>query len=105
MTTADANHEDLTAHWDSGEREPGRIDFAVATDNLEPGASTGRRERGNEQVVMVVDGHARARVDGEEARLSRGSSVLIPALVQHEIENVGDSTLRIVSAVNAERAA
>jgi quercetin dioxygenase-like cupin family protein len=105
MTTAHADQADLTKHWDTGAREPGRIDFAVATRNLEPGASTGERESGTEQVVMVVDGEARARVNGEETTLSRGTSVLIPALVPHEIENVGESTLRIISAVNDELAA
>ena len=105
MTKAHADDRDLTEHWDSGDREPGRLDFAVATRNLEPGASTGERESGTEQVVMVVDGEARARVAGEETTLSLGSSVLIPALARHEIENVGDGPLRIVSAVNDALAA
>jgi quercetin dioxygenase-like cupin family protein len=104
MTTAHADEEDLTRDWRDGESN-GRIDFAVATDKLEPGATTGRRESGSEQVLMVVDGDAVAYVDGEETELSRGSSVLIPAAVPHEIENVGDSTLRLITAVSDERAA
>jgi quercetin dioxygenase-like cupin family protein len=105
MTTADAREEDLTAGWKLDDREPGRIDFAVATDRLEPGASTGRRKHGAEQVLMVVDGQACACVDGERKRLKRGASVLIPAAAPHEIHNVGDSTLRLVTAVSDERAA
>jgi quercetin dioxygenase-like cupin family protein len=105
MTKAHVNEEDLTAGWRRHDSEPGKIDFAVATDTLEPGASTGRRESGSEQVLMVVDGEARAYVDGQATRLSSGSSVLIPAAVPHEIENVGDSTLRLISAVSDERAA
>ena len=104
MTKAHADDEDLTRDWRDGESN-GRIDFAVATDKLEPGATTGRRESGSEQVLMVVDGAARAYVDGQETELSRGSSVLIPALVPHEIENVGDSTLRLITAFSDERAA
>jgi quercetin dioxygenase-like cupin family protein len=104
MTTAHADDEDLTRDWRDGD-STGRIDFAVATDKLEPGATTGRRERGSEQVLMVVDGDARAYLDGKETELSQGSSVLIPALVPHEIENVGDSTLRLITAISDERAA
>ena len=99
MTTAHAHEEDLTRDWRDGESH-GRIDFAVATDKLEPGASTGRRESGSEQVLMIVDGSARAYVDGEATELSRGSSVLIPAAVPHEIENVGDDMLRLILAVS-----
>jgi quercetin dioxygenase-like cupin family protein len=104
MTTAHAYDEDLTRDWRDGDGT-GRIDFAVATDKLEPGATTGRRESGSEQVLMVVDGDARAYVDGQQTELSCGSSVLIPALVPHEIENVGKSTLRLITAVSDERAA
>jgi quercetin dioxygenase-like cupin family protein len=104
MTTAHADDEDLTQDWRDGESH-GRIDFAVATDRLEPGATTGRRRKGSEQVLMVVDGAAVAYVDGEETELASGSSVLIPALVPHEIENVGDSMLRLITAVSDERAA
>jgi quercetin dioxygenase-like cupin family protein len=104
MTEAHADEEDLTRDWRDGESD-GRIDFAVATDRLEPGATTGRRESGSERVLMVVDGAARAYVNGEQTELSSGSSVLIPALVPHEIENVGESTLRLITAVSDERAA
>jgi len=104
MTKAHAHDEDLTRDWRDGESD-GRIDFAVATDRLEPGTTTGRRESGSEQVMMVVDGSAVAYVDGEQTSLSCGSSVLIPALAPHEIENVGDSTLRLITAVSYERAA
>jgi quercetin dioxygenase-like cupin family protein len=105
MTKAHVNEEDLTQGWHEGGRESGRIDFAVATDKLEPGATTGRRESGAEKVLMVVDGTARAYVDGEATCLTRGSSVLIPAAVPHEIENVGESTLRLISAFSDELAA
>ena len=104
MTKAHAEEADLTSGWRETE-STGRIDFAVATDKLEPGATTGPRESGSEQVLMVVDGAARAIVDGEPTELSRGSSVLIPAQVPHEIENVGDSTLRLITAYCDERAA
>lgn len=83
----------------------GRLDFAVVTDKLAPGASTGRRRSGDEKVLMVVDGAARAHLDGEATELTAGSSLLIPACVPHEVENVGDETLRLITAVNDERAA
>jgi mannose-6-phosphate isomerase-like protein (cupin superfamily) len=104
MTRGHAEHEDLTAGWRAS-NSLGRLDFAVVTDKLDPGASTGRRESGNEKVLMVVDGAARAHVDGEPTELSPGSSLLIPACVPHEIENVGDQPLRLITAINDERAA
>ncbi len=105
MTKADVAERDLTDGWHTGDRDPGRIDFAVATDKIAPGMTTGRRKNAAEQVLMVVDGDARARVAGEETVLKRGSSVLIPATVPHEIENVGAGTLRLISAFSDEVAA
>jgi mannose-6-phosphate isomerase-like protein (cupin superfamily) len=104
MTKANVIERDLTEGWSTGAREPGRIDFAIATAKIAPGATTGRRENGSEQVLMIVDGHARARVAGEETCLTRGASVLIPADCPHEIENVGAGTLRILSAYSDELA-
>ena len=104
MTTAHAGESDLTSGWRDGE-STGKIDFAVATDKIAPGASTGCRESDAEQVLMVVEGSARAYVDGEQTELSRGSSLLIPPLVRHEVENVGESTLRLITAVGDEQAA
>jgi mannose-6-phosphate isomerase-like protein (cupin superfamily) len=104
MTEAHANDEDLTAGWRVTE-SLGRLDFAVVTDKLDPGASTGRRRSGSEKVLMVVDGDARAHIGGESTELTAGSSLLIPACVPHEVENVGGATLRLITAVNDERAA
>ena len=104
MTRGHAEHEDLTAGWRESE-SLGRLDFAVITDKLDPGASTGSRSSGAEKVLMVVDGEARAHVGGEATELTAGTSLLIPARVPHEIENVGDATLRLITAVNDERAA
>ncbi len=104
MTRGHAEHEDLTAGW--RERDSiGRLDFAVITDKLDPGASTGTQESHSEKVLMVVDGDARAHVDGEATELSVGSSLLIPACVPHEVENVGPAILRLITAVNDEHAA
>jgi mannose-6-phosphate isomerase-like protein (cupin superfamily) len=104
MTRGHADHEDLTAGWRDSE-SLGRLDFAVITDKLEPGSSTGCRASGTERVLMVVDGAARATVDGEATDLRSGSSLLIPARVSHRIENVGAGTLRLITAVSDEQAA
>jgi mannose-6-phosphate isomerase-like protein (cupin superfamily) len=104
MTKAHAGKLDLTSGWRDGESN-GRIDFAVATDKIAPGSTTGRRANGAEQVVMVVEGSGRAYIGGEETDLSHGTSLLIPARVPHEVENVGASILRLVTAVGDQQAA
>ena len=86
----------MTERWGGG--TPGRIDFKVATTRLDSGATTGRRVNHEEQVLMVVEGTAEAFVGDVQARLARGSSVVIPASVIHEIHNVGEEPLALVSA-------
>jgi mannose-6-phosphate isomerase-like protein (cupin superfamily) len=96
MTTADIRERDLTERWGSG--SPGRIDFRVATTRLDRGATTGPQVNPEEQVLMVVEGTAEAFVGNVQARLARGSSLVIPPAVSHEIHNIGDEPLALVSA-------
>jgi mannose-6-phosphate isomerase-like protein (cupin superfamily) len=96
MTTSDIRERDLTERWGRG--IPGRIDFRVATTRLGRGATTGCRSNSEEQVLMVVEGRAEAFVGDVQARLEQGSSVVIPATVCHEIHNIGDEPLALVSA-------
>ena len=97
MENAHVRDEDLTRRW--GDRgEPGRIDFPVETTRVETGSSTGWRHSRVEQVLLVVSGTARALVDGEEKRLTAGSTVLIPPKVPHKIHNVGEGALNLLRA-------
>jgi quercetin dioxygenase-like cupin family protein len=96
MEDAHVTDRDLTEDW--GRSTAGRIDFPVETTRVERGLSTGCRASLGEQVLLVVAGTARARVGGEEKRLTAGSTVRIPSKVPHEIHNIGDGALRLLRA-------
>lgn len=63
---------------------------------VEPGGRLGRHTDSTEEVILVLAGEAEAEVDGERDRLGPGGLALVPAMVPHDIRNVGDDTLRVV---------
>jgi quercetin dioxygenase-like cupin family protein len=63
---------------------------------LEPGAHCGVHTDSAEEIVLILDGTAEATLDGERGELSRGGIALIPALVPHDVRNIGEDTLRVV---------
>lgn len=49
-----------------------------------------------EEIVLILSGRAEAIVGDERGELSAGGLGLVPALVPHDIRNVGDETVRVV---------
>jgi quercetin dioxygenase-like cupin family protein len=99
---------ELTEYW--CEADPtlrGRLSVPLATGNgaassaliyfeHEPGEHHGRHTDSAEEIVVVLEGEAEVSVGDERARVSAGTVALIPALVPHDIRNVGEGTLRVV---------
>ena len=74
----------------------GAASTAVVYFELEPGEHTGMHTDSAEEIVLVLSGTAEAIVGDERGELTAGGLGLVPALVPHDVRNVGDETVRVV---------
>jgi quercetin dioxygenase-like cupin family protein len=74
----------------------GAASTAVVYFELEPGEHTGMHTDSAEEIVLVLSGRAEAIVGDERGELSAGGLGLVPALVPHDVRNVGEETVRVV---------
>lgn len=74
----------------------GSASTAVVYFELEPGAHTGMHTDSAEEVVYIVSGTVEAIVGDERGELSAGGLGLVPALVPHDVRNIGEDTVRVV---------
>jgi quercetin dioxygenase-like cupin family protein len=74
----------------------GAASTAVVYFELEPGEHTGMHTDSAEEIVLVLSGRAEAVVGDERGELTAGGLGLVPALVPHDVRNVGDETVRVV---------
>jgi quercetin dioxygenase-like cupin family protein len=96
---------DISSETDEARRM--RVDFpissvagaastAVVYFELEPGAHTGMHTDSAEEIVVVLSGRAEAIVGDKRGELSAGGIGLVPALVPHDVRNIGEETVRVV---------
>jgi len=108
MIATHLSERDLLEVW-SGTDEERRIRFdfpisshtgaassAVVYFELEPGEHTGLHTDSAEEIVLVLSGTAEAIVGDERGELGVGGLGLVPALVPHDVRNIGEETLRVV---------
>jgi quercetin dioxygenase-like cupin family protein len=74
----------------------GTASTSVVYFELEPGERTGMHTDSAEEVVVVLSGTAEAVVGGERGELSVGGLGVVPALVPHDVRNIGEDTVRVV---------
>lgn len=74
----------------------GAASTAVVYFELEPGDHTGMHTDSAEEVVLVLSGTAEAIVGDERGELTAGGIALVPALIPHDVRNVGEETVRVV---------
>jgi quercetin dioxygenase-like cupin family protein len=74
----------------------GAASTAVVYFELEPGEHTGMHSDSAEEIVLVLSGTAEATVGDERGELSVGGLGVVPALVPHDVRNIGEETLRVV---------
>jgi quercetin dioxygenase-like cupin family protein len=74
----------------------GAASTAVVYFELEPGAHTGMHTDSAEEIVLILSGRAEAIVGDERGELSAGGMGLVPALVPHDVRNIGEETVRVV---------
>ncbi len=73
-------------------QETERSQTAVMT--IAPRQDAGPEEtHDGDQIVLVLEGEARVRVDGAEHRAGPGTSIVIPAGARHHVQNAGDTPL------------
>jgi quercetin dioxygenase-like cupin family protein len=74
----------------------GAASTAVVYFELEPGEHTGMHTDSAEEVVLILSGTAEAIVGDERGELTAGGLGLVPALVPHDVRNIGEETVRVV---------
>lgn len=84
-----------------------RVDFPISSVDgaaassvvyfeLEPGDHTGMHTDSAEEIVHIVSGRVEVTVGDERGELTAGGLGLVPALVPHDVRNIGDETVRVV---------
>ena len=74
----------------------GAASTAVVYFELEPGEHTGMHTDSAEEIVLILSGRAEAIVGDERGELSAGGLGVVPALVPHDVRNIGEETVRVV---------
>lgn len=82
-------------------REHGAASTAVVYFTLEPGMHLGRHVDSAEELLIVLEGKVEASVGDESARIQAGGMALVPALVGHDVRNVGSTTARVCGVFSA----
>ena len=101
---ADRELMDISSETDETRRM--RVDFpisgvdgaastSVVYFELEPGEHTGMHTDSAEEIVLILSGRAEAIVGEERGELTAGGLGLVPALVPHDVRNIGDETVRV----------
>lgn len=75
----------------------GTASSAVVFVELEPGWRGGRHIHSAEEVAFIYSGSVEIVVGQERRRLSAGELAVVPALVPHDVINVGEDLVRMVN--------
>ncbi len=78
-------------HWQAGSRSSAAVYFEV-----DPGARFGRHRHSAEETIVVIEGDVELTIGDETRALNSGAVAVAPALVRHDIRNVGQTTARCV---------
>ena len=84
-----------------------RVDFPVSTADgacasavvyfeLDPGCRCGVHTDSAEEIVYIASGTVEATIGEERGVLAAGSVGLVPALVPHDVVNVGEEVARVI---------
>jgi quercetin dioxygenase-like cupin family protein len=99
---------ELVQSWsDSDPTQGGKFDFPVhvgtgaASSSLvyfevQPGQHSGMHTHSAEEIAYIVAGNAEVVVGDERASASEGGLTLIPAMLPHDVYNVGNTTLKMI---------
>jgi quercetin dioxygenase-like cupin family protein len=79
----------------------GAASTATVLFELDPGAELGVHADSAEELLVVVQGTAEARVGEEVGRLETHQVALVPPMAPHGVRNIGDDVLRIFGTFSA----
>jgi quercetin dioxygenase-like cupin family protein len=79
----------------------GTASTATVLFELDPGHELPTHVDSAEELLIVVQGTAEARVGGEVDRLVTHQAALVPAMAPHSVRNVGDDVLRILGTFSS----
>ena len=63
--------------------------------SLQPAEEIGMEVHDGDQIIYVVDGEGLAAVGEQEVELDKGSLLVVPAGVQHNVTNIDDKPLKL----------
>ena len=73
----------------------GTASTATVLFELDPGAELPVHTDSAEELLVVVQGTAEARVGDEDGRLGKHEVALVPPMAPHGLRNIGDDVLRV----------
>lgn len=69
----------------------GAEEMSVIRQRQAPGASNPPHSHDREEVTVVLSGSVRITAEGEEAELSAGDALIVPAHTVHQVQTVGNA--------------
>jgi quercetin dioxygenase-like cupin family protein len=107
MITVDLDHLELISHA-PGRRvsfplhsAAGAASSAVVMIELDPSGELPLHTDSAEELLVVLDGVAEARIGDEVGRLERHQAALVPAMAPHGLRNVGSDLLRVLGTFSS----
>ena len=79
----------------------GTASIATVLFELDPGAELGVHTDSAEELLVIVQGTAEARVGDEVGRLEQHQVALVPPMAPHGLRNIGDDVLRVFGTFSA----
>ena len=79
----------------------GTASTATVLFELDPGAELYTHTDSAEELLIIAQGTAEARVGDEIGRLEKHQVALVPAMAPHGLRNIGDDVLRVLGTFSA----
>ena len=79
----------------------GTASTATVLFELDPGAELGVHTDSAEELLIVVQGTAEARVGDEMGRIAKHEVALVPSMAPHGLRNIGDDVLRVLGTFSS----
>jgi quercetin dioxygenase-like cupin family protein len=79
----------------------GTASTATVLFELDPGAELGVHRDRAEELLIILQGTAEARVGDEVGRIEQNQVGLVPPMAPHGLRNIGDDVLRVLGTFSA----
>jgi len=74
----------------------GSKNLATVYFEIAPGDHLGMHTDSAEELLIILEGTVEATVDGEKKNAEKGSLILIPEMVLHDVKNTGTSVAKVL---------